>query len=175
MTATLRRIFHTPTSGALIAVMLLSLATVALADTSRQATAPDTEAGKDTPQKNLPLSDGRFMYSITLHSPKKIQSLLDRADKLSHTMRLKGNHSSISLILHGPEIRFFTRKNYKKYQSLVDKAARLDGDKLVEVKICKTKMEELGIKDEDLPSFVEIIPYAPDEEQRLLEQGYIYL
>lgn len=169
------RTLHALASGAFIAAMLVSLATISLADTPKQGTPPDAAAGKDAPQKTLPLSDGRFMYSITLHSPKKIQSLLDRADKLSHTMRLKGNHSSISLILHGPEIRFFTRKNYKQYQSLVDKAARLDGDKLVEVKICKTKMEELGIKDEDLPSFVEIIPYAPDEEQRLLEQGYIYL
>lgn len=123
----------------------------------------------------LPIKKGKFMFSVTLHKREEIDSLLTRADSLSKTMRSKGNKSVIALILHGPEIKLFTSKNYKNNKDIVDKAARLDGDKVIEVKVCKTKMKELGIKDGDLPSFVEIIPYAPDEEEKLLKQGYVYL
>lgn len=101
--------------------------------------------------------------------------MLTRADELSKTMRKQGNESSIALILHGDEIRFFTNGNYKQNRDIVDRAARLDGDKVIEVKVCKTKLDELGISDKEMPSFVEIIPYAPDEEKRLLKQGYIYM
>ena len=115
------------------------------------------------------------MFSVTLHKQKEIRSLLTRADELSKTMRSKGNDSSIALILHGDEIRFFANSNYKQNSDIVDRAAKLDGDKVIEVKVCKTKLHELGISEKEMPSFVEIIPYAPDEEKRLLEQGYIYL
>lgn len=115
------------------------------------------------------------MFSVTLHKQKEIKSLLQRVDSLSKTMRTHGNDSKIALILHGPEIKFFSRKNYDHNKSIVDKAASLDGDKIIEIKICKSKMEEFGIKDEDIPAFVEIIPYAPDEERKLSKKGYIYL
>ena len=115
------------------------------------------------------------MVSVTLHKQEELESLLNRADDLSKTMRTKGNNSKIALILHGPEIRFFSKKNYKVNSNIVDKAARLDGDSIIEIKVCKSKMDEFGIEDKDIPSFVEIIPYAPDEEERLLKKGYVYL
>jgi len=127
------------------------------------------------PPADSPTSQQRFMVSVTLHKQKEIRSLLTRADELSKTMRGQGNDSSIALILHGDEIRFFANSNYKQNRDIVDRAARLDGDKVIEIKVCKTKLHELGISDKEMPSFVEIIPYAPDEEKRLLKQGYIYM
>ena len=168
---------HSPARSILAALvlgLLLSSQPLLAAEKPMDKSASNSKQ-KHNGDKTLPLVDGRFMFSVTLHSSKKIASLLDRADQLSHTMRKKGNHSKIALVLHGPEIKLFSKKNYKMYQNIVDKASRLDGDKLIEIKICKTKMDELKIKDEDIPAFVEIIPYAPDEEQRLLEEGYIYL
>ncbi|MBI3571304.1 MAG: hypothetical protein HY082_09395 [Gammaproteobacteria bacterium] len=43
------------------------------------------------------------------------------------------------------------------------------------VKMCRTEMKILGIKEEDIPAFIELVPYGPDEEKRLLRNGYIYL
>ena len=129
---------------------------------------------KDGKSPPLPIKKGKFMFSITLHKREEIDSLLTRADNLSKTMRTNGNKSAIALILHGPEIKLFTRQNFEKNRDIIDKAARLDGENVIQVKVCKTKMRELGVKNEDLPSFMEIIPYAPDEEKKLLDQGYVY-
>jgi intracellular sulfur oxidation DsrE/DsrF family protein len=136
---------------------------------------PESLVDKDSNSPPLPIKKGKFMFSVTLHKREEIDSLLTRADSLSKTMRTKGNKSAIALILHGPEIKLFTRKNYKKNRDIIEKAERLDEENVIQVKVCKTKMKELGIKDEDLPSFMEIIPYAPDEEKKLLDQGYVYL
>lgn len=135
---------------------------------------PESLIEKDSNSPPLPIKKGKFMFSVTLHKPEEIDSLLTRADSLSRTMRTKGNKSAIALILHGPEIKLFTRKNYKKNRDIIEKAQRLDEQNVIQVKVCKTKMKELGIKDEDLPSFMEIIPYAPEEEKKLLDQGYVY-
>jgi len=137
-------------------------------------TLPRDLVEKDGKSPPLPIKKGKFMFSVTLHKREEIDSLLTRADSLSKTMRVNGNKSAIALILHGPEIKLFTRQNYEKNRDIVDKAARLDGENVIQVKVCKTKMKELGIKDNDLPKFMEIIPYAPDEEKKLLDQGYVY-
>jgi len=123
----------------------------------------------------LPIKKGKFMFSVSLHKEKEIDSLLTRADELSKVMRTNGNESRIALILHGPEVKFFTRKNYNEHRKIVDRAEKLNDRKIIEVKICKTKLDEYGIRDDEIPEFIEIIPYAPDEEKRLLEQGYVYL
>jgi hypothetical protein len=136
---------------------------------------PENLIDKDSNSPPLPIKKGKFMFSVTLHKREEIDSLLTRADSLSRTMRANGNKSAIALILHGPEIKLFTRKNYKQNRDIIEKAERLDEENVIQVKVCKTKMKELGIKDEDLPSFMEIIPYAPDEEKKLLDQGYVYL
>ena len=137
-------------------------------------TPPQDLVEKDGKSPPLPIKKGKFMFSVTLHKREEIDSLLTRADSLSKTMRTNGNKSAIALILHGPEIKLFTRQNYEKNRDIIDKAARLDGENVIQVKVCKTKMRELGVKNEDLPSFMEIIPYAPDEEKKLLDQGYVY-
>jgi intracellular sulfur oxidation DsrE/DsrF family protein len=184
-----------PCSGILLLALLVAIAFVmpVKADNNaapRQQTAQDKSGNKpgaqprdlpkdliekDSELMPLPIKKGKFMFSVTLHKREEIDSLLTRADNLSKTMRSKGNKSAIALILHGPEIKLFTRKNFKKNQDIIDKAARLDEENVIQVKVCKTKMKELGIKNEDLPSFMEIIPYAPEEEKRLLDQGYVYL
>jgi len=78
-------------------------------------------------------------------------------------------------VLHGPELAFFTKKNYKKYMSIVDRARRLDNGKVIDIKVCSTKMRDLKIKKSDMPDFVEVVPYGPDEVSRLMRQGFIKL
>lgn len=155
--------------------LLLPAAAPVVADSSKPTEQTRSLVEDKKQGEQLPISKGKFMFSVTLHRQKEIQSLLDRADQLSRSMRTQGNQSRIALILHGPEIRFFTTPNYERNKNIVDRAARLDGDEVIEIKVCKTKMDELGIKEKDIPAFVEIIPYAPEEEKKLLKQGYVYL
>lgn len=119
--------------------------------------------------------DGRYMFNVTLHSEQEISGLLSRAKKLSKTMRKKKNNSGIALVLHGEEIKFFSKKHYKRYRKIVDDAALLDADRVLDIKICKTQMDIMDISEEDIPAFIEIVPYGPAEEERLQKKGYVYL
>lgn len=84
-------------------------------------------------------------------------------------------HYLFQVVLHGPEVEFFARRNYAKYRHPVDRAAKLDADGVIEVKMCQTEMRSRGIRAEDVPAFIELVPYGPDEEKRLLRRGYVYL
>ena len=119
--------------------------------------------------------NGNYMFNVTLHSEEEISGLLSRARQLSKTMRKQKEQSGIALVLHGEEIRFFTKKNYKRYKNIVDEAALLDADQIIDIKICNTQMKIMDIKKDELPAFIEIVPYGPAEEKRLKKKGYIYL
>lgn len=119
--------------------------------------------------------DGRYMFAIALHTPEAIDALLTRAEQLVIDDQKKDDRTGIALVLHGPEVEYFSNKNYERYKSLVDKAARLDANGTVEIKICQSQMRFLGIKNEEIPDFVELVPFAPDEIKRLERSGYVYL
>ena len=154
--------------GILVTALLIFPLLVTAHESVDPKLAPQVTAGPD--DKN-----GRYMFNITLHTPKEIEGLLNRAEMLSKTTRNLKHSAGIALVLHGPEIEIFTRANYKKYRAIVDKAAKLDGDSVVEIKICKTQMNNMNIKEDDLPAFIEVVPYGPDEEKRLQREGYVNL
>ena len=136
---------------------------------------PSAMADNSFPDPSTQEKDKRYLFKVTLHTEDEIDSMLSRAETLSRTITVRQkDQTGIALVLHGPEIEMFTRKNYGKYRKLVDKAARLDSNSVIEIKVCRTAMNEMKIKKDDLPAFVEIVPYGPDEEERLLRQGYIY-
>ena len=119
--------------------------------------------------------DGRYLFRVSLHTPEEIAGLLARAEELAKTRRADGRHAGIALVLHGPEIEIFARENYARFRETVDRAARLDAGRIIEVKMCRTEMQRLGIREEDIPGFIELVPYGPDEENRLRRSGYVYL
>lgn len=132
---------------------------------------PDGATAKPVPDKS-----GHYLFSVTLHTKKEINTLLTRAESLSHKLKLhEKKHASIALVLHGKEIAMFSKKYYSKFRGIVDKAARLDANNVLEIKVCKTIMDEMNIGKEDIPSFIEIVPYGPGEEKRLIKKGYVYL
>jgi len=122
--------------------------------------------------------NGRYVFDVTLHTLPEIEALLDRAEKLnaaSKSKRSSPDSAGIALVLHGDEIKLFDKKYYKENKKIVDKAARLDANKVIDIKICSTKLKELGMKKKDIPPFIETVPYGPDEIERLRSRGYLYL
>lgn len=117
----------------------------------------------------------RYMLNVTLHTRKEIETLLSRAEKLSGQLYNDNNKTGIALVLHGPEVGFFTKKNYQAYKDIVDRARKLDKDKIIDIKVCRARMQSMNIKDGDIPSFIEIVPYGPTEIERLLKRGYLKL
>lgn len=133
------------------------------------------EPASALPAASLTAEAGRYLFNVTLHTPEEITGLLTRAEELAKTMRTDNRHTGIALVLHGPEIEIFAKKNYSRFQKTVDQAARLDAGRIIEVKMCRTEMKYLGIREEDIPAFIELVPYGPDEETRLRRSGYVYL
>jgi hypothetical protein len=156
-----------------IATVLIAGMAAAWMAASRQPRAPATPPSP--PAAGLTTEDGRYLFSVTLHTPEEISGLLTRAEELAKTRRPDSRHAGIALVLHGPEIEIFAKKNYARFRETVDQAARLDAGRIIEVKICRTEMKRLGIGEEDIPAFIELVPYGPDEETRLRRNGYVYL
>ena len=127
------------------------------------------------PSISLTEQQGRYLFNVTLHTPEEIAGLLARAEQLAQSMPADNPRTGIALVLHGPEIEIFAKKNYPRFQKIVDQAARLDAEHVIEVKMCLTVMRRLGLRKEDIPGFIELVPYGPDEEERLRRNGYVYL
>ena len=123
-----------------------------------------------TDEADAPL---RAVLDISVHTLEELKVLLDRAEELAMRPQAHGAEASVVLVLHGPEVEFFSIRNYEKYKDIVDQAARLDAFDIVDVKICQTMLDIQGIERDDIPAFIEQVPRGPDEVERLRQQGYV--
>jgi intracellular sulfur oxidation DsrE/DsrF family protein len=156
-----------------IATILIAGMVAAWLATWLQPRAP--AAPPPAPATGLTTEDGRYLFSVTLHTPEEIAGLLTRAEELAKTRRPDKHNTGIALVLHGPEIEIFAKRNYARFRETVDRAARLNDGHIIEIKMCRTEMKRLGIEEKDIPAFIELVPYGPDEETRLRRSGYVYL
>lgn len=79
----------------------------------------------------------------------------------------------VVIILHGSEANSFTSQGYAKNRMLVDRAARLSAYRLIDVRMCETWMSENNVEAADIPAFIDTVPYAPEEIERLEAEGYV--
>jgi intracellular sulfur oxidation DsrE/DsrF family protein len=157
----------------LVSVVAVLLAVGVLALWSVLARDPPAAPATETAAL-APVSPKRYVFSIVLHKAEEIDQLLTRAEKLSGQTPATGE-AGIALVLHGPEVEFFRRSNYTSYRNIVDRARRLDRAGVIEVKVCRTQMRDLNIRDAEMPDFVEIVPFGPAEVERLKNLGYVSL
>lgn len=115
----------------------------------------------------------RYVFDVVVHDEDKMESLLKRIEELASQIDTRNGTPELALVLHGPEIDYFTTRNYSRYMSLVDRAAELDKKGIIDVKICDTKIRSLGLEQETFPDFVDHVPYGPAEVRKLVGQGYV--
>ena len=115
----------------------------------------------------------KIVLDVSVHTIEGLRVLFDRAEELAMRPRPAGEDASLVLVLHGPEVEFFSIRNYERYREIVDQAARLDAFDVVDVRICQTMIGALGIERTDIPSFIEQVPYGPGEVERLSQEGYV--
>jgi len=123
------------------------------------------------PEEDVP---NKAVLDITVHTVDELKVLFDRAEQLALAPQPPGGEASVVLVLHGPEVEFFSISNYDRYKDIVDQAARLDAFDVVDVKICQTMMEIRGIPRDDIPAFIEQVPQGPAEVEKLVREGYVY-
>ena len=142
-----------------------------------QPSAPviQAEPGNNTPNAQFTIGNKSYLFDVSNHSFEELESLLQRAQEISQFDKKNYDNLEIVMILHGPDIDWFTRKNHEKNQRLIDLAAKLDAFDIIDMKVCETSMNNRGVKREDIPAFIESVPYAPDEMKKLTEEGYINL
>ncbi|MCK5360983.1 MAG: DsrE family protein [Gammaproteobacteria bacterium] len=137
------------------------------------ADSPSASISLNPVQKTAQGSQPQYVFDVVIHEPEEMDKLLTRIEHLSSTLTTNKNDPRLALVLHGPEIAFFTKNNYSKYMKLVDRAAGLDKKGIIDVKVCDTMIQALDIDGSDLPEFVEHVPFGPAEVDRLIEQGFI--
>lgn len=139
---------------------------------------PAQAAMQPAASSETPNSDRKPLPDTPLKQPAVVDVSLHRLDEITALLnRLAGmprnpDTPPVALVLHGDEIQFFTRKHYDEYRDLVDLAGRLDASHAIEVKVCRTKMRMMDIHEDDLPSFVETVPFGPGEVLWLDYHGY---
>ncbi len=116
-----------------------------------------------------------FVFSVTVESAEQLNVVLTRAEDLRELFDPM-QHGKIAVVLHGDELRLFHKGQASLNQSLVDRARMLDQDNIIDIKACQTMMRTLRIEQEELPSFIEQVPFAPAEVRRLQkEEGFTRL
>lgn len=111
---------------------------------------------------------------IEAHTPEELSSILSRAESLLEAEDRYSSEEPIALILHGEETNAFLKGNYAAYRDLVDQAARLDAFNVIDIQVCETWMRDNGVEREQLPPFINTVPYGPAAERDLIEQGFDY-
>ena len=116
-----------------------------------------------------------YLFDVSDHSIDELEALLARAEYVSQTHPADFEDLEIVMVIHGPDIDWFTQQNYEHNQPLVDLAARLDASNIIDMKVCLRTMQDRGVTKDDLPAFIESVPYVPIEIKQRLEDGYINL
>jgi len=110
-----------------------------------------------------------YVFSVTVKNQQQLDVVLNRAEDLRELFN-PDEHSRIAIVLHGDELQLFQKENYSSYQSIVERARLLDQNNIIDIKACQTMMRMLDIEQSELPSFIEQVPYAPAEIERLQKQ-----
>ena len=134
-----------------------------------------SEKNTGTPQTQFNVGNKSYLFDVSDHSVAELEALLARAEEITQISSDEYADLEIVMILHGPDIDWFKQQNYIHNKRMVDLAAKLDANEIIDLKVCETAMSKLGVQQEELPAFIEPVPYAPDEMKRLLNEGYINL
>lgn len=120
---------------------------------------------------SLAAADDKPSYlEVSPQNPGDLVRLLD-AVEASFDEELV-HREPVVVVLHGEEAKLFTRQTYDLNRSLVDRAALLDAYKLIDMRMCETWMSRNNIQKSDLLPFIDTVPYAPEEIDKLKAKGY---
>jgi intracellular sulfur oxidation DsrE/DsrF family protein len=117
----------------------------------------------------------RYLANLELHTAAELLEVLSRAEELLLDDAMAHDaQASVTLLMHGPEVRVLLRDNYRDNQELVDLAARLSALGVVQIKACRTWMGGHSVDERQLQAFVGTVPDAVEEARMLIqEQNYI--
>lgn len=141
---------------------------------------PSVTTAQTTPQAEsvspqFHIDNYQFVFDASNHSAEELLAFLQRVDEIASMSLADFDELNIALVLQGSDIAMFVRDNYEQNKQLVDLAARLDALNVIDMKVCQHDLQHQGYGVEDMPAFIERIPYAREEMKRLEGAGYFML
>ncbi len=118
---------------------------------------------------SLSAKEEGYVIDVTVQSAEELSVVLERAEDLRELFD-PSQHGRIAIVLHGNELELFQKQNYQSNQSLVERARLLDQDDIIDIKACQSMMQALKIEQNELPAFIEQVPFAPHEIRRLEQE-----
>lgn len=118
----------------------------------------------------------KVVYDVSTDSVRVLEGVLDRASYLSQIYNADPFDASIVLVLHGPEINFFARRNTAQYRALMERAHSLTVGGVIQIRMCKIAAQGQGYAPQDIHGFVQLVPMGDAEIVRLqTAEGYAYM
>lgn len=121
------------------------------------------------------IEDKIYLFDVSDHSIEELKALLIRAEEISEKNKKDFEKFKIIMVLHGRDINWFTHQNYETNRELINMAAELDKKNIIDMKACKITMRILRIKSNEIPEFIETVPYGPAEINKVKHEGAINL
>ncbi len=124
-----------------------------------------------------PRDDGaRYYFDVASHDASEFRALLERAAEIyAATPAPQRDALEVVLVIHGPDIEYLATANSARYGDIIELARELEAHGVFDFKMCASAARQRGIAPADLPPFVELVPWAPDEFERLERAGYVRL
>lgn len=119
-------------------------------------------------------ADAEIQRAYLEVSPENRDDLVSLLDALEQKLASEGAGADepVVIVLHGDEAFAFTRQEYLENRSLPDRTALLDAYDLIDVRMCETWMNDNGLSRADILPFIDLVPFAPEEIQRLQAEGF---
>ena len=154
-----------PILTSILVVLLAAMSTTTYADADTKAEYVDT-----------PYTEQKVVFDFYMDDPKKIGSALYWIRSLINPlMDAPYNYApefmDIVVVIHGTEIVTIAKKNYKKYQQVVDRM-RYYSNLGVKFKVCGLAAKDYQYSEADFQDFIEIVPSAITELAHWQLKGY---
>ena len=117
-------------------------------------------------------ADATFRYYFDM-APTSLEDFDALIDALEPQTTQTPPESPLVVVLHGDHASAFIRDNYGANRQRVDRAALLDAYGVIDIKMCATWMRLNNITENDIPPFIETVPYGATEIERLRNNGYL--
>lgn len=119
-------------------------------------------------------TNSRYLAELRVRSVDELQTVLKRAEQLVSDSQQMSSFDPVVFVLHGDEAEVVRQSNFSKFQDLIGLAARLDAKGVIDVRVCETWMRVNMVTKEELPEFIDTVPFGPAEEASLIRKGYLY-
>lgn len=159
-------------------IFCFSLVAIGLWQYSQQPKTSETvikEQAKGKENQQLTINGVHYLLDVSDQDPSQIKSLLNRAEKVASNNNPDERSSRIVMVIHGPNVELFDKKNYQQNQSLIEQAARLDKSEVIDFIICQKAATARGIEKTSFPDFLEVVPFFGIEVNNLKKQGFVNL